>query len=89
MTTVREFFIQLRVYFPIIEKRHGTLSPPSPPTPFSSYAPVIEAVNNTIDETFLLLANMYNHEMGIIITQSIILKGLISLHFELNAKHVL
>ena len=89
MTTVREFFIQLRAYFPIVEKRHGKLSPPSPPTPFSSYAPVIETVNNTIEETFLLLANMYNHEMGIIITQSIILKGLVSLHFELNTKHVL
>ena len=62
---------------------------PSPPTPFSSYAPVTEAVNNTIDEIFFLLANMYNHEMGIIITQSIILKGLISLHFELNTKHAL
>ena len=65
----------------------GNSPPPSPSTPFSSYAPVIEAVNNTIDETFL--ANMYNHEMGIIITQSIILKGLVSLHFELNTKHVL
>ena len=67
----------------------GNSPPPSPPTPFSSYAPVIETVNNTIEETFLLLANMYNHEMGIIITQSIILKDLVSLHFELNTKHVL
>ena len=67
----------------------GNSPPPSPPTPFSRYAPVIEAVNTTIEETFLLLANMYNHEMGIIITQSIILKGLVSLHFELNTKHVL
>ena len=89
MTTVREFLSNLGHIFQLSKNAMGNSPPPSPSTPFSSYAPVIEAVNNTIDETFLLLANMYNHEMGIIITQSIILKGLISLHFELNTKHVL